>query len=125
MSAVKVGDTVRVARQPLNQWIKICGEVGEVDEIDEASGDVSIRTFDLAGQHVSGLGTVPVGCLEPYSDPRLDATIARHRAELAAVRADMESRRVRWNALVDGVAKKHGITHAAAEEILQAGSDFD
>lgn len=131
MSAVetkcKQGDTVRIARQPPNQHVSVRGEVGEVDELESLDGVeyARIQTYRLETLSIGGCGSVPVDCLEPHKDPRLDAAIAAWRAERAAALAAGERRVKRWEDLVAKLAGKHGLAPAVVEEIMSAGRNFE
>jgi len=119
---VKPGDRIRVAKRPPLNWF-VHGLVGVIDEV---YGDLAvIDTFDLETQKLSGSGSVPLDCLEPYSDPRLESAIARREREIESCRVDCEARDRRWKDLVVKIAAEHGVSVEATDKIMQAGKDFD
>ena len=119
---MRKGDTIRVAKQPSNQWVGIVGEVGVIDEIKDDYAQID--TFDLKRQKQSGSGSVPIDCLEPYSDSRLRAALETREREMAATLAACEARQKKWSELVRKVATENGISCELAEKVMEIGRSF-
>jgi ABC-type glycerol-3-phosphate transport system substrate-binding protein len=76
----KVGDIVRIIRQPRRQpWIQLTGEIAYIEEL-QGEGVVYIHTLHLDG-HLGGMGSVDTDDLEHYNDERYRAELERRRIE--------------------------------------------
>ncbi|KKK91684.1 hypothetical protein LCGC14_2710460 [marine sediment metagenome] len=60
---MKPGDKVLIARQPSNQWVKLQGEKGIINEIHGDFAEITTYS-DNDWWTAKGWGTVPLDCLE-------------------------------------------------------------
>jgi len=119
VSKFKVGDRVRIARQPGNQWVGLVGEVGVIEEIH---GDLcNIQAYNENG--TSGWGTVTLDCLEPYQSPILEQTITRRQAELDRLRREIEERQKRWQKFLTDLSVEFSLPVDTVAEIIRRGAE--
>jgi ribosomal protein L21E len=67
MNKFKVGDVVRIFKQPENQHVQLQGKTGVVDKVAESAiMFIELKLHNSCG----GKGWVPNSCLEPVADPK-------------------------------------------------------
>lgn len=111
-----VGDLVRVATQPSNQWAGIVDYVAIVEEVKGVWANIISINLDGSG---SGGGTVPLSCLVQEDSPEWVEALAYYRAKQAKLQLEAQERQTRWIKHLEEYANKHGVTPATALEIMR------
>ena len=113
---MKVGDIVRVVKQPPDMRPHIVDEVGYVEEIDgEWARIQALRPDGSAG----GCGCVPVSCLAPETSSLWTAARAKHDACVKRLHEEGTVFSERVRAKEAELAVKHGISVEAVRNIQQ------
>jgi hypothetical protein len=115
-------DIVRIVKQPPNEHVSLVGQVGFIDEISEHW--CSLHAVNLDGSS-SGLGTIPLDCLQAEPDPKWREACDRYRAYIDKLGAGMREYAKRHDALVHELAVKHGISTSAVLAIHDALSSLE
>lgn len=113
---MKIGDVVRIAFQPDNQFMDLVGQRGHIEEIQGQY--LRLETFSQDGRATGG-GTVTMRSVVPENDPSWAYAKEVLDQERARVLKAAEDRQRLWLAHVNHVATKNGVTAAQVIAIRQ------
>jgi hypothetical protein len=117
---MQVGDVVRVVKQPANQLAHIHDYVGYIEEIQYVDGVFYAQFHQLAldGDRKGG-GRVPLSHLAPETRPEWLQAKTLCDEKLAKWYAESKAYSDRYNANVEKVAKKYGVSVETALNIVR------
>lgn len=120
MSTFKVGDLVRIVRQPLNVLVPLVGEVGFIDDLHRSIPDmVQVQTLKKDGT-VGGCGSIHFDCLEPISDPEWVEAKREHDERLAKMFEAADARAKRYREAHAKLLKRLSEKYNLPENVVQS-----
>jgi hypothetical protein len=120
--SLAVGDIVRVVKQPDSLIVHIEGEVGYITEIQGEWANIQTMRVDGAR---GGAGGVPLNCLVLETGEQWKHAREKIEEEDAKYQKEYEHRTAKWNAFVEQVANKYGISVETAHAIHEELGNFD
>jgi hypothetical protein len=126
MSEIKIGDMVKIVKQPKDVLQQIVGEVGFVIDIkttEKYGVMVSVEAIHKDGSG-SGAGAVPYDCVElETSDEWANAKKLREEY-MAKMMAESNAFREKWDGAVVELSKQFKIDPASVEKIYKVLNDM-
>lgn len=118
----KIGDIIKVIKQPKDLFVQIIGEVAYIEDIKEDF--VSIRTIKPNGCRGGG-GSIPISCIELEGGD----IWKEHKKAIDAADAQFEieckTRQENWLKFVDKIANKYNLSRETIINIRNDLSEFD
>lgn len=114
----KVGDLVKIVRDPPGFVGYLTGTTGFIDETSNESSKVSVTALNAAGKNMGG-GWIPSDCLELCDTPetRRAKKLYNENEYMDLLQLQCEHRSACWQAKIQELATRYGITDHAVETI--------
>jgi hypothetical protein len=125
MENIKVGDLVKVIKQPKSMLVDILGEHAYIEEIQiyDLATYALINTLRPNGD-IGGCGSVPIDCLEISADPEYSNAQDIRMKYLMQLHKEAIERTNKYNDLLDSLSKKYSISKNDIEDIHKELSSF-